>query len=688
MTSSTNPLFRAASQGDANSVKALLAEGVDINASSERGQTALILAAVGGHSDVVSLLLAAGADRQTKDSLGLTAQDWAGRRGFPEVAEILSGTGTPKRSRQARIEPSSPQEKVVTDPPVEELNVEFRKPKSEAAASSKETAQYGRSTLPGLAGAILRLRAGYGPAAEVRHQSTQNLHSTAVAHGREEVAPEQRSTSTPPANLSTEDVLALPSSSTPSATVTQRNRPNTADPLTLPVDDASEPKPIVESSSLLLSEDAPTIRLDDPTVPTLSNETASKPVADLTLPSQQSQVPVTTTKPAPEVSVTATVTQRNRPNTADPLTLPVDDESEPTAIVEPANRLFSKDAPTIRLDDPTLPTLADETASKPVDDVTLPSQQPQVPVTTTKPAPEVSVRTTGRVALTQAWLEPSESPNLSHIPVPAFTPVQPNNTTRLIVWGLVLVMLGISSFVAYRLSNYFFRTEKPQPNTVATGPETKQIVKLAPVIGGALIGAELIVPDAKYPTKAKPDEASGNVTVEVKVNQRGKVTSARALDGVQVLRAAAVRAAKQAAFSPEKLNNKGRAVLGTITYNFVGPTQTSTPPNATPSITPVPEPSPADVGDDSPIAGGPLEGAAVKLPKPEYPSNAKRKGSGERITIVVRVNRAGKVVSWRSLDGDSQLRKAALAAARKATFSPAKLPGNSEVVGTITYYFK
>jgi len=40
------------------------------------------------------------------------------------------------------------------------------------------------------------------------------------------------------------------------------------------------------------------------------------------------------------------------------------------------------------------------------------------------------------------------------------------------------------------------------------------------------------------------------------------------------------------------------------------------------------------------------------------------------------------------LEGDSQLRAAALKAAKKAIFSPSKLPGKGEVVGTITYNFK
>ncbi|MGI8897042.1 MAG: TonB family protein, partial [Pyrinomonadaceae bacterium] len=71
----------------------------------------------------------------------------------------------------------------------------------------------------------------------------------------------------------------------------------------------------------------------------------------------------------------------------------------------------------------------------------------------------------------------------------------------------------------------------------------------------------------------------------------------------------------------------------------------------------------------------------------DYPEKAKSKAISGTITVVVRVNRAGKVISWRTSQGDSQLRAAALKAAKKATFSPEKLP-KGEVVGTITYNFK
>ena len=175
--------------------------------------------------------------------------------------------------------------------------------------------------------------------------------------------------------------------------------------------------------------------------------------------------------------------------------------------------------------------------------------------------------------------------------------------------------------------------------------------------------------------------------------------SARSSGGDRRLRTAAVEAARRTTFSPEKLAVHGKLVSGTITYNFVAPTEppaaTGSPvssqtnsPSANESSSSATDSPTSNVGGDYPVTGGPLAGAESNLPQPDYPEDAKRKGVSGPITVVVRVNRVGKVISWRTLEGDPRLRAAALKAARKATFSQAKLPAGGEVVGTIMYTFK
>lgn len=88
------------------------------------------------------------------------------------------------------------------------------------------------------------------------------------------------------------------------------------------------------------------------------------------------------------------------------------------------------------------------------------------------------------------------------------------------------------------------------------------------VSGGMLNDKAVSLPRPAYPPVAKAAGASGTVVVQVIVDETGKVTSATAVSGHPLLRQAAVQAAYQARFKPEKLNGKPVKVSGTISYNF------------------------------------------------------------------------------------------------------------------------
>ena len=92
------------------------------------------------------------------------------------------------------------------------------------------------------------------------------------------------------------------------------------------------------------------------------------------------------------------------------------------------------------------------------------------------------------------------------------------------------------------------------------------------VVSGGVIKATS-KPEPAYPAIAKAVRASGPVTVEVLVDERGRVSTARALAGHPLLRASAEAAARQARFSPTLLAGRPVKVRGTITYNFVAPPQ-------------------------------------------------------------------------------------------------------------------
>jgi hypothetical protein len=211
----------------------------------------------------------------------------------------------------------------------------------------------------------------------------------------------------------------------------------------------------------------------------------------------------------------------------------------------------------------------------------------------------------------------------------------------------------------------------PAPVLLATKP-----AKSAPSVGPELAGAELFLPDARYPPDATVENA--NVTVGIKVSRKGIVVSAKAIDGDESLRSAAEKAAKSSAFAPDKLQDRGSIISGTITYNFVKKSeanQHASEPSADGAPTQV-----------SATAGGPLVGAERNLEIPPVPSRLKV--VKEAVTVVVRVNRTGRVVSWRPLNIEPRLRAWVIKGARASTFDPTKLPGDRDVVGTITYTFQ
>lgn len=108
--------------------------------------------------------------------------------------------------------------------------------------------------------------------------------------------------------------------------------------------------------------------------------------------------------------------------------------------------------------------------------------------------------------------------------------------------------------------------EPPPPPKATPTPAPKP---RAPISGGVLNGKAISKPQPAYPPIAKAARASGTVTVQVTVDEEGRVISARAAGGHPLLQQAAVAAARQARFSPTLLSGQPVKVNGVITYNFV-----------------------------------------------------------------------------------------------------------------------
>jgi len=471
-----------------------------------------MLAAIFGHEEIVKLLLAAGADVNLMDSLGLTAADWAIRRGFPQLAQMVATTAAP-------IEQPNP-------------------PAENPAAVS---------------GSLLSISGG-------------NIQS-------------ETETASTPANQ--QEITARP------------------------------------KSGLLA-----VLRARAAAAAAAASETESLPPS-------------------------ATLEKSKGP------------AGDRSAQSEPAKTAFAETT-TSRLDPNQ--TTGDQVQPLPTE-VVLPALQP-------------------------GSLPKSSSPLFAEVEVPTFAALSRTNSARPMLWVLITVTLVGAALITYRLTNRPPAQLAPSapvlPKKVEEQPKATA-ARPGPLVAGKLAGAELSLPEADYSPKGN-EAATGAVMVRVQVNRQGNVISTRVLNGPFPLRPAATKAARQATFAPERLSG-GRVTTGTITYTFIEPAAASAA-SPTGAVAATEAAAVPNSTDDLPVTGDALAGTEIDLPRAEYPSSARKQGISGTITVRVRVNRSGRVVSWLTSKGDSRLRAAALKAARNARFAPDKLPGNGEVVGTITYNFK
>lgn len=119
----------------------------------------------------------------------------------------------------------------------------------------------------------------------------------------------------------------------------------------------------------------------------------------------------------------------------------------------------------------------------------------------------------------------------------------------------------------------------PATNTVAVAddPPPPPPVKRDPpptpappkqISGGVVNGKAISLPKPTYSAAAVAVGASGRVDVQVLIDERGNVISAKAVSGHPLLRASAEQAARNARFEATKLSDVPVKVSGVIIYNF------------------------------------------------------------------------------------------------------------------------
>lgn len=113
-----------------------------------------------------------------------------------------------------------------------------------------------------------------------------------------------------------------------------------------------------------------------------------------------------------------------------------------------------------------------------------------------------------------------------------------------------------------------------EPETAADTvklPDPPPVIKPKPpamISKGVITGRATHLPTPPYPAPAKMIGAQGSVSVQVIIDESGKVISAKAIDGHPLLRSAAEKAAWGAKFGPTKLSDVPVKVTGVIVYNF------------------------------------------------------------------------------------------------------------------------
>lgn len=432
LSSAIIPLIRAAAEGNTDAVRALLANGADVNESTTRGETALIRAAFFGHADVVRLLLEAGADARRKDSLGITALEWAIRRDAREVTRILQAT------------PST------TGTEAQWLN----------------------------------------KAVEARKRSDANVSDAVLELGRAEP---------PPTSAEGDDsILAL--------------------------------------------------GFDEPPPPAPKAWAASAPAG---LPATHDEVEIESEEAASTSHFDAAGVF------VEEVRAQADAEAH-----EKSAKEARRDVGVGESDEPAGPALVLESTTK---------ESPQG--SGIKRCPRCHTTYESDI-LYYCMYHPVKLIDVEDRAFGVASPVlETVNTTGMRPWMLVLVAITFigGSLIGHLISSAVFppRTPRPAQTALALGQTPlADVQQIQPVVGGAAKGKEISLPGPEYPERAKSQRISGEVTVAVLVNKRGGVISARALNGHPLLQAAALKAAREAKFSTEKLTGRRANVSGTITYNF------------------------------------------------------------------------------------------------------------------------
>jgi protein TonB len=109
----------------------------------------------------------------------------------------------------------------------------------------------------------------------------------------------------------------------------------------------------------------------------------------------------------------------------------------------------------------------------------------------------------------------------------------------------------------------------PVARAVATPTPQQEVKKIVALASHVITSKATSKPAPPYPMTARIARVQGAVTVQIVVDEQGRVVSAKATNGHPLLRQSAEQAAYQARFTPTLLGGQPVKVTGVMTYNFV-----------------------------------------------------------------------------------------------------------------------
>jgi TonB family protein len=158
-----------------------------------------------------------------------------------------------------------------------------------------------------------------------------------------------------------------------------------------------------------------------------------------------------------------------------------------------------------------------------------------------------------------------------------------------------------------------------------------------------LRSAAINLPPAELPLGAELTGLQGRVEVQIIVDEKGEVTSARAASSNSLLNGAAEAAALKARFSPARLSPDPARVFGVITYDFAPPTKGV--PAVVPRTGPTNEKAVATQVNDSasrPNSDEPVSSGTNSAVPPGAPSSESSEDAGHFYTQGLSHLRAGR----------------------------------------------